>query len=158
MPVLLVRYDGQWNGSATAESGRCKPAVVTLTVLDRTVEGQARFELDTHNIHGTVSADGAFGATIGFQHLTGNFIEDVFEGTFRSLTVSGKWFSSTRSSCRSPWLDSSRLPGRARDTTYFFASFRSVRSCPFNGHPRINCLSANIRLRQSQSMAFQSLP
>jgi len=30
-------YDGQWNGSATAESGRCKPAVVTLTVLDRTV-------------------------------------------------------------------------------------------------------------------------
>jgi hypothetical protein len=78
-------YDGQWNGSATAESGRCKPAVVTLTVLDRTVEGQARFELDTHNIHGTVSADGAFGATIGFQHLTGTFIEDMFEGTFRSF-------------------------------------------------------------------------
>jgi hypothetical protein len=78
-------YDGQWNGSATAASGQCKPAVVTLTVLDRTVVGQARFELDTYNIHGTVSADGAFGATIGFQHLTGTFIEDMFEGTFRSF-------------------------------------------------------------------------
>jgi hypothetical protein len=76
-------YDGQWNGVATVTSGRCKPAVITLTVEDNAVVGQARFERDTRNIHGTVIADGTFGATIGFDQLTGNFAEDIFEGTFK---------------------------------------------------------------------------
>jgi len=90
-------YDGQWDGSATVTTGRCKPAVVTLTVLDTAAVGQARFDLDTRDIHDTVTADGTFGATIGFQHLTGTFIEDMFEGTFKSLTVFGNWYSSARS-------------------------------------------------------------
>ena len=77
-------YDGQWDGSATVTTGRCKPAAVTLTVLATLVLGQARFELDTRDIRGTVAADGAFGATIGFEHLTGTFIRDMFEGTFKS--------------------------------------------------------------------------
>jgi hypothetical protein len=34
-------------------------------------------------IHETVSADGAFSATIGFDHLTGKFVEDVFDGVFK---------------------------------------------------------------------------
>jgi hypothetical protein len=75
-------YDGEWEGSATATTGRCKPAVVTLTVLGKDVTGRAKFEREAQNIHGTVWADGTFGATIGFQHLTGKFIEDKFEGTF----------------------------------------------------------------------------
>jgi hypothetical protein len=77
-------YDGQWDRSATVTTGRCKPAAVTLTVLGTVVVGQARFELDTRDIRGTVTADGAFGATIGFQHLTGTFIRDMFEETFES--------------------------------------------------------------------------
>ena len=78
-------YDGQWTGSATVTTGRCKPAVVTLTVLNSAAVGQARFERDTRDIHGTVTPDGTFGATIGFQHLTGTLIEDMFEGTFKSF-------------------------------------------------------------------------
>jgi hypothetical protein len=39
-------YDGEWNGSATATTGRCKPALVTLTVAGKVVTGQARFERD----------------------------------------------------------------------------------------------------------------
>ncbi len=31
--------------------------------------------------------DGTFGATIGFQHLTGKFIEDEFEGTFKKFRL-----------------------------------------------------------------------
>jgi hypothetical protein len=56
-------YDGEWTGSATATDGRCKPAIVTLTVLGRAVTGQARFVSDTPNINGTVREDGTFGAT-----------------------------------------------------------------------------------------------
>lgn len=75
-------YDGQWTGTATATRGRCRPAVVTLTVAGRVVTGQARFEADAQSINGTVYEDGTFGATLGFQHLTGKFVRDEFEGTF----------------------------------------------------------------------------
>jgi hypothetical protein len=77
-------YDGNWTGSATSTGGRCRPARVTLSVEGRVVRGQARFEGDAPNIHGTVLQDGALGATIGFQHLTGKFTQDEFEGTFKS--------------------------------------------------------------------------
>ena len=83
-------FDGQWNGVATVTSGRCKPAVVTLTVGEMVGVGQARFERDARNIHGTITADGTFGATIGFDHLTGNFIEDIFEGAFRHFDCAYK--------------------------------------------------------------------
>jgi hypothetical protein len=75
-------YDGEWSGSATATTGRCKPALVTLTVSGRVGTGQVRFERDVANIGGTVREDGSFGATIGFRPLTGNFAGDMFEGTF----------------------------------------------------------------------------
>jgi hypothetical protein len=75
-------YDGEWNGSATATTGRCKPALVTLTVEGKVVTGQARLERDVANISGTVLEDGSVGGTIGFRHLTGNFAKDMFEGTF----------------------------------------------------------------------------
>jgi len=78
------RYDGQWTGSAKSTSRRCKPATVTLNVQGTVVTGQAKFEIDTPNINGTVFEDGTFGATIGFQQLTGKFGVDKFEGTFKS--------------------------------------------------------------------------
>jgi hypothetical protein len=84
------QYDGEWVGIATVTSGRCKPVVVTLDVSDAGVEGQARFERDTRNIRGTVLSDGTFGATIGFDHLTGKFIEDIFDGTFKSFDCTYK--------------------------------------------------------------------
>jgi len=84
-------YDGEWNGSATVARGRCKPAVVTLTVLGKIVTGQARFEPGAQDIRGTVSADGALGATVGFQHLTGKFDLDSFEGTINSLDCAWKF-------------------------------------------------------------------
>jgi hypothetical protein len=77
-------YDGEWTGSATSAGGRCKPAIVTLTVEGKVVIGQARFERDAANVNGTVWEDGTFGATLGFQHLTGKFIEGEFEGAFES--------------------------------------------------------------------------
>jgi|SRR5215475_3345087 len=77
-------FDGEWGGSATSTVGRCKPAMVTLTIQGRDVTGQARFGVDTMNINGTVREDGTFGATIGWQPLTGKFSEDGFEGTFKS--------------------------------------------------------------------------
>ena len=77
-------YDGEWTGSATSTVRRCKPATVTLTVQGNVVTGQAKFEVDSPNINGTVFEDGTFGATIGFQRLTGRFIRDRFEGTFKS--------------------------------------------------------------------------
>jgi hypothetical protein len=80
------RHDGEWIGSATSTGGwRCQPASVTLTVEGKFVTGQARFPIDSPSIHGTVMEDGTLGATIGFQHLTGKFVEDEFEGTFRNL-------------------------------------------------------------------------
>jgi hypothetical protein len=78
-------YDGEWTGSATSTGGRCKPASVTLTVEGKVVTGQARFERDAPNINGTVWEDGRFGATIGWQPFTGKFIQDEFEGTFKSF-------------------------------------------------------------------------
>jgi hypothetical protein len=78
-------YDGEWSGAATASAGRCRPAVVTLTVEGRAVTGQVRFERDTSNINGTVNDDGRFGATIGFQPLTGQFSRDELVGSFRSF-------------------------------------------------------------------------
>jgi hypothetical protein len=77
-------YDGEWTGSATSTGRQCKPAMVTLTVQGKVVIGQAKFEVDAPNINGTVLADGTFGATIGFQRLTGKFVEDRIEGTFKS--------------------------------------------------------------------------
>ena len=77
-------YDGEWTGSATSNTRRCKSATVTLTVQGNVVTGQAKFEVDTPNINGTVLEDGTFGATIGFQRLTGKFSRDKFEGTFKS--------------------------------------------------------------------------
>jgi hypothetical protein len=77
-------FDGEWTGSATSTVRRCKPATVTMTVQGSVVTGQAKFEIDAPNINGTVFEDGSFGATIGFQRLTGRFIRDRFEGTFKS--------------------------------------------------------------------------
>ncbi len=48
------------------------------------------FERDALNINGTVGEDGAFGATIGFQPLRGQFIGDRFEGTFKSFDCEWK--------------------------------------------------------------------
>jgi hypothetical protein len=78
------KYDGEWTGAATSIGDRCKPAVVKLTVEGNVVVGQARFERDARNINGTVGADGAFGATIGFQPFKGQFAEDQFDGTFKT--------------------------------------------------------------------------
>jgi hypothetical protein len=77
-------YDGEWIGSATSTGRRCQPATVTLTVQDKVATGQAKFQADAPSINGTVLDDGTLGATIGFQHLTGKFTHDEFEGTFKS--------------------------------------------------------------------------
>jgi len=82
-------FDGEWNGSATATSGQCKPAIVTLTVLGKAVTGRATFEHGAQEIHGAVWEDGTFGATIGFQHLTGKFTKDMFEGTLSGSATAG---------------------------------------------------------------------
>src|SRR5262245_30916211 len=66
-------YDGEWSGPANSADARCKSAVVTVTVEGKVVVGQARFESDMSNINGTVAEDGRFGATIGFQPITGRF-------------------------------------------------------------------------------------
>jgi hypothetical protein len=77
-------YDGEWKGTATPTSDRCKRAAVNFTVEDQVVLGQAKFDGDTSNISGTVTESGAMGATIGFQSLRGQFRGDEFEGTFKS--------------------------------------------------------------------------
>jgi hypothetical protein len=77
-------YDGEWSGFAISTGRQCKQAVVTLHVTGNVVVGQAKFEAEAPNIHGTVWQDGSFGATIGFQHLTGKFVEDKFSGTFKN--------------------------------------------------------------------------
>ena len=78
-------HDGDWTGPATSSSGaRCRAMTVTLTVEGRVATGRARFEREAPNIMGTVSEDGTFGATIGFQPRTGKFIENEFEGAFKS--------------------------------------------------------------------------
>jgi hypothetical protein len=78
-------YDGEWIGTASSAGERCKRAVVKFTVKNRDVSGQATFERDTSKINGTVGADGAAGATIGFHPLWGRFTGDDFEGTFMSF-------------------------------------------------------------------------
>jgi hypothetical protein len=83
-------YDGEWTGTATSASKRCKQAAVKLTVVGHIASGQAKFERDVPNISGTVGEDGAFGATIGFQPLRGQFIGDEFEGTFKSFDCEWK--------------------------------------------------------------------
>ena len=85
-------YDGEWTGFAVSTGRRCTQAVVALTVLGQVVTGHAKFEVDAPNIHGTVFADGTFGATIGFQHLTGKFIKDNFAGSFKSSDCAWKMF------------------------------------------------------------------
>jgi len=77
-------FDGQWNGTATPTSGRCRPALVAITVSDKVGIGQVKFPRGPQDIRGTVSKDGAFGATIGFEHLTGTFVRDTFEGSFKA--------------------------------------------------------------------------
>ena len=76
-------YDGQWNGSATATAGRCRPVAVTITVSDKVGIGQVRFPRGTQDIRGTLTNEGMFGATIGFERLTGTFARDMFEGSFK---------------------------------------------------------------------------
>ena len=75
-------FDGRWNGTAIAMSGRCRPATVTITVSDKVGIGQFNSNGVTQDIRGTVTSDGAFGATIGFERLTGTFVRDMFEGIF----------------------------------------------------------------------------
>ncbi|HKA75278.1 MAG TPA: hypothetical protein VKE26_25980 [Xanthobacteraceae bacterium] len=78
-------YDGEWSGSArVARDGRCNAANVTLTIRNNEAAGQAKFELESRSIFGTVRPDGTLGATIGFQYLTGKFTGDSFEGTFQT--------------------------------------------------------------------------
>ena len=83
-------YHGEWTGTAMSTGERCKQAIVKLTVEGQVVLGQARFERDAPNINGTVGADGAFGATIGFQPFRGQFTRDEFEGTFKSFDCEWK--------------------------------------------------------------------
>ena len=77
-------YDGEWNGTATPNRGRCRAAIITLTIAGKVATGEARLERETSDIRGTVWEDGSFGATIGFQHLTGRFKGDEFEGAFEN--------------------------------------------------------------------------
>jgi|SRR5215510_4314798 len=83
-------FDGEWSGSAAAAGGRCRQAVVTLTVSGKAVTGEARFESEPLSIHGTVREDGGFGATIGFQPLVGKFADNAFEGTFNIFNCTWK--------------------------------------------------------------------
>ena len=76
-------YDGEWTGTATPNRGRCRPAPVTLTVAGKVVTGEVRLDRETE-IRGTVWEDGSFGATIGFNQLTGQFKRDAFEGAFET--------------------------------------------------------------------------
>jgi hypothetical protein len=77
-------FDGQWTGSATSTVERCKSAKVTVTVEGTAVIGHAEFADDAPNIRGNVRGDGTFGATIGWQPVTGKFSADGFEGTFKN--------------------------------------------------------------------------
>jgi len=76
-------FDGRWDGSATATSGRCRPVAVTITVSNKVGIGQIKFPRGPQDIRGTLTDSGAFGATIGFEHLTGTFVRDTFEGSFK---------------------------------------------------------------------------
>jgi hypothetical protein len=82
-------FDGQWSGTATPNRGRCRPANVTLTVTGKVVTGEIRLDRET-DIRGTVWEDGSFGATIGFNQLTGQFNRDAFEGEFEASECAWK--------------------------------------------------------------------
>jgi hypothetical protein len=60
-----------------------------MTIAGRVVSGEAHLERGTLDIRGTVWEDGSFGATLGFQHLTGQFRGNAFEGAFE--TPDCKW-------------------------------------------------------------------
>jgi hypothetical protein len=91
-------YDGKWVSSATSNVGRCKPANVALSVQGKEVTGEARFEVDTPKINGSVSSDGAFGATIGWQPLTGSSARIGSKERSRMVTAYGKCSWNARSS------------------------------------------------------------
>jgi hypothetical protein len=95
-------YDGEWKGTATPTSDRCKPAAVNFTVEGQVVLGQAKFDGDTSNISGTVTESGAMGATIGFQFLRGQFRGDEFEGTFKSADCQWEAFLRRTGAGRGP--------------------------------------------------------
>ena len=82
-------YDGEWTGTATPSRGRCRPANVTLTVIGKVVTGEIRLDRET-DIRGTVWEDGSFGATIGFNQLTGQFDRNAFEGSFEASDCTWK--------------------------------------------------------------------
>jgi hypothetical protein len=82
-------YDGEWAGTATPNRGRCRPTNVTLTVTGKAVTGEIRLDRET-DIRGTVWEDGSFGATIGFNQLTGQFSRDTFEGEFETSDCAWK--------------------------------------------------------------------
>jgi len=76
-------YDGEWTGSAAPiRHPRCTSAQITLRVSDNVALGEAKFDAGARSIRGTVHPDGTVGATIGFQHFTGKFVDDRFEGRF----------------------------------------------------------------------------
>ena len=80
-------FDGKWIGSATSTVKQCKSAKVAVSVEGTMVIGQAQFEDDdaaAANLNGTIRGDGTFGATIGWQPLSGKFSADGFEGTFKN--------------------------------------------------------------------------
>ena len=56
-----------------------------MTVAGKVVIGEARLVAGAKvEIRGTVWEDGEFGATIGFQKLTGRFKGDAFQGAYES--------------------------------------------------------------------------
>src|SRR5271169_551422 len=80
-------FDGKRTGSATSTVKQCKSAKVAVSVECTMVIGQAQFADDdaaAANINGTIREDGTFGATIGWQPLSGKFSADGFEGTFKN--------------------------------------------------------------------------
>jgi len=86
------RFDGEWGGFAMSAGRRCTAAAVTMTVEGTLVVGHAKFETEALNIHGTVWGDGNFGATIGFLHLTGKFMDNQFSGTFKNADCAWKMY------------------------------------------------------------------
>ena len=84
-------YDGEWDGIATPSNARCNSARITMTVAGKVVIGEARLVAGARlDIRGTVWEDGEFGATIGFQQLSGRFKGDAFQGAFESTDCQWK--------------------------------------------------------------------
>ena len=59
-------------------------------IFRRKAAKPAGFDGDAPNVNGTVGEDGAFGGTIGFQPLRGQFTRDEFEGAFKSFNCEWK--------------------------------------------------------------------